>query len=68
MSGREFARVSKMDLVSGTTVTLVGYDEDSSWPMVEWIDGEGSTRVTTIDPVMFTEYFIPVIKIEEEWL
>jgi hypothetical protein len=60
MSGKRFA-ANKLDLASGTIVTLVGYDEESTWPLVEWTDGSGSTRVTTIDPVIFVEFFIPVI-------
>ena len=58
MSGKR-SRHIVTDMPSGTMVTLIGYDEDSAWPMAEWVDGQGTTRVTTIDPVIFAEYFIP---------
>ena len=58
MSGQR-ARHSDTDMPSGTLVSLIGYDEESTWPMAEWIDAEGTTRVTTIDPVIFAEYFVP---------
>jgi hypothetical protein len=49
------------DMLNGTLVTLIGYDEDSVWPMVEWVDGYGTIRITTIDPVIFAEYFEPIV-------
>ena len=58
MSGKRFVS-NGLGMASGTLVELVGYDEDSAWPMVNWIDNEGATRTTTIDPVIFVEYFIP---------
>ncbi len=63
MSGKRYA-THDLDLANGTHVILTGYDEESAWPLVEWIDGKGTTRITTIDPVIFAEYFNPVI--EEE--
>jgi len=67
MSGKRYV-THDLDIADGTNVILVGYDEESAWPLVEWIDGHGTTRITTIDPVIFAEFFDPVIKIEEEWL
>jgi len=63
MSGKRL-RANALDLASGMLVTLAGYDEESAWPLIEWTDGSGSARITTIDPVMFAEFFTPVI---EEW-
>jgi hypothetical protein len=60
MSGKRFVP-NNTDMTSGTLVTLLGYDEDSVWPMVEWVDGHGTTRITTIDPVIFAEYFEPCL-------
>jgi hypothetical protein len=60
MSGKRFA-THELDIANGMLVTLVGYDDESAWPMVEWTDGLGSARMTTIDPVMFAEYFIPIV-------
>ena len=51
----------RLDMTSGTLVTLLGYDEDSVWPMVEWVDAENTTRITTVDPVIFAEYFEPCV-------
>jgi hypothetical protein len=64
MTGKRFAP-NKLDMASGTLVMLVGYDEDSVWPMVEWTDGDGGIRVTTIDPVIFAEYFEPIVDTHE---
>ena len=58
MAGKKFVPNS-FDMASCTLVTLLGYDEDSAWPLVEWVDGAGTTRITTIDPVIFAEYFEP---------
>ena len=60
MSGKRFV-FNDLDMASGTLVKLIAYDEDSAWPMVEWVDGEGTTRITTIDPVIFAEYFEPCL-------
>jgi hypothetical protein len=60
MTGKRF-EPNPLDMASGTLVTLLGYDDDSVWPMVEWVDGAGTTRITTIDPVIFAEYFEPCV-------
>jgi hypothetical protein len=60
MAGKRFKH-NNMDMFSGTLVTLLGYDEDSAWPMVEWMDKQGTIRITTIDPVIFAEYFEPCL-------
>ena len=61
MTGKRFIATDR-DLASGTNVILVEYDAESAWPIIEWIDGEGVTRLTTIDPVIFAEFFTPILK------
>jgi hypothetical protein len=63
MSGKR-RRLLTTSLTHGTPVTLTGYDEESAWPVIEWTDASGSARRTTIDPVMFAEYFVPVMEQE----
>lgn len=47
----------ELDLVDGTTVKFLVYDVDSGWPIVEWTDQAGNSRITTIDPVEFGSHF-----------
>jgi hypothetical protein len=51
------AEMTELDMHDGTQVTLLEYDEDSGWPLVEWTDGVGLPRITTIDPDFFDLYF-----------
>jgi hypothetical protein len=55
------AEMTEMDLKTGTEVTVLENDAESGWPLVEWVDGIGINRITTIDPVAFS-YFEPVTK------
>jgi hypothetical protein len=48
----------ELDLVPGTEVTFLEYDADSEWPLVEWVDGVGIDRITTIEPDAFSSDFI----------
>jgi hypothetical protein len=51
------ADMRELDMAHGTVVTFLEYDADSGWPLVEWTDGTGIQRITTIDPVVFGSWF-----------
>ena len=53
------AEMSELDLKDGQEVTFLQNDEDSGWPIIEWIDGVGINRITTVDPAMFEASFHP---------
>ncbi len=55
--GELSAEMKGLDLRDGQEVVLLDYDADSSWPIIEWTDGVGTNRITTIDPEMFSENF-----------
>jgi len=38
-----------MDLNPGTTVEVVGYDEDRDLTIVGWVDADGNQRTTSVD-------------------
>jgi hypothetical protein len=57
--GEMTAEMTELDLKSGSEVTLLGTDEDSGWPIVEWTDGNGINRITTVDQATFDEFFTP---------
>jgi len=48
-----------LDLRDGTEVQFIEFDADSGWPIVEWVDSTGLGRITTIDPVLFDNQFLP---------
>jgi hypothetical protein len=35
-------------------------DDDSGWPILQWVDDQGIDRITTIDPDVFNNDFIKV--------
>lgn len=51
------AEMMELDLKEGQEVTLLEYDADSGWPLVQWVDGTGIDRITTIDPDQFDTNF-----------
>lgn len=51
------AEMTELDLKNGQEVTLLEYDAESEWPLIEWVDGVGINRITTIDPGDFDLYF-----------
>lgn len=51
------AEMAELDLKDGQEVIFLEYDADSDWPIVEWTDGTGIDRITTIDPVLFDSNF-----------
>lgn len=55
--GELSAEMTELDLKDGQEVELVGLDEDSDWPIIEWTDGVGINRRTTVDPETFAEHF-----------
>lgn len=44
------AEMIELDITEGKEVTLLEYDADTGWPLVEWVDFKGLDRITTIDP------------------
>lgn len=48
-----------ISVLDNTQVELVGRDEDSGWPVVEWITGNGSSYIVAVDPFMFDSQFTP---------
>jgi hypothetical protein len=54
------AEMNELDLKSGQSVILLEYDRDTDWPLVEWIDSNGTNRITTIDPSFFGTYFTEI--------
>jgi hypothetical protein len=53
------AEMTELDLKDGQEVTFMDYDADSDWPMIEWVDGVGIDRITTVDPAVFDANFVP---------
>jgi hypothetical protein len=53
------AEMTELDMASGTEVTLLEYDQDSDWPLVQWVDSKGLGRITTVEPQFFQDYFDP---------
>lgn len=51
------AEMAEIDLKDGTEVTLLEYDADLDWPIIEWVDGTGLGRITTVDPDLFDPFF-----------
>lgn len=54
------AEMTELDLKDGQEVQFMGNDADSDWPIIQWVDGVGINRITTIDPVMYESNFTPV--------
>lgn len=50
------AEMTELDLVNGTEVTLLEYDADTGWPLVQWTDLKGLPRITTINPDNMTMF------------
>jgi hypothetical protein len=57
--GEMTAEMSELDLKDGQEVWFIEYDADSGWPIVNWTDGTGIDRITTISPDIFDTNFIP---------
>lgn len=55
--GELSAEMTELDLSDGTQVTFLEYDADSNWPIIQWVDGVGIDRITTIEPALFASYF-----------
>ena len=53
------AEMTELDLQHGAEVTLLEYDQDTDWPLVEWTDAKGINRITTVDP-QYLDLFILV--------
>jgi hypothetical protein len=55
--GEQTAEMRELDLRNLQEVTLFDYDADSDWPIIEWTDATGITRLTTVDPDIFDSNF-----------
>lgn len=56
--GEQTAEMMELDLIHGTVVRLLEFDQDSGWPLVEWTDLKRINRITTIDPA-YLDLFVP---------
>lgn len=54
------SEMRELDLQDGSEVTVLELDADSGWPIIQWTDSIGIERLTTVDPVFFDGYFMPV--------
>jgi hypothetical protein len=52
--------MAELDMPPGTDVQVIAHDDESGWPLVQWADKTGNTRITTIDPDVFDRDFIKV--------
>jgi hypothetical protein len=57
--GELSAEMTELDLKDGTPVFVIAMDEESGWPIIDWTDSTGIYRITTIDPDVFDQYFVP---------
>lgn len=55
--GEITAEMRGLDLHDGQQVILFEMDADSGWPIIEWMDDTGLTRLTTVEPTFFDAYF-----------
>jgi hypothetical protein len=53
------AEMTELDMADGTEVYVIELDAESGWPLVDWTDSKGIYRITTIDPDLFDEMFVP---------
>ena len=51
------AEMNELDIQEGTEVTLLVYDEETGWPLIEWVDSKGLNRITTIDPLYLENFY-----------
>jgi hypothetical protein len=49
--------MNELDIQEGTEVTLLVYDEETGWPLIEWVDSKGLNRITTIDPLYLENFY-----------
>ena len=52
------AEMAALDLAPDTPVTVVGHDAERDLVIVEWQDSSGNPRTTSVDPLLFAEYFV----------
>lgn len=46
-----------LDLVPGTEVKVLGHDDDRGLVLLEWTDGQGNPRITSVEPDQFADHF-----------
>lgn len=51
------AEMRELDMNDGTEVKLIALDYDNHHPIVQWVDGNGLGRITTVDPEFFDTHF-----------
>lgn len=57
--GTELAdEMAELDLQPGADVTVLELDADSGWPIIQWTDSTGRSRLTTIEPEVFDADFL----------
>lgn len=48
-----------LDLRPDTPVKVVAVDDDRGLVLVEWVDASGNPRITSVEPGLLGEHFIP---------
>lgn len=56
--------MKELDMPPGTEVDLLEDDTERGLKRVAWVDGQGTLRVTSVDPTLFDEYFSEVPEAE----
>jgi hypothetical protein len=54
------AEMTELDITPGTEGLYMQDDEDSGWPIFQWVDAQGIDRITTIELDTFNNDFIKV--------
>jgi hypothetical protein len=57
-AGSLSGEMADLDMTPGVLVTVVGYDDDRGLVLVEWTDGQGNPRITSVDPDDFDANFV----------
>lgn len=46
-----------LDMLPGSSVIVAGHDDDRGLVLVEWVDAQDTTRITSVDPEAFARDF-----------
>jgi hypothetical protein len=50
----------ELDLKPDAVVVHFAHDADTNWPIIQWTDDHGTSRLTTVDPEFFADHFVEV--------
>lgn len=51
------AEMRELDMTTDTRVTVSGYDDERDLVLVDWTDGQGNPRTTSLEPEVLDEHF-----------